>query len=265
MSVIYINSYQFSAAAYDTDALNYISRVETAESQTLETAVKDAINAFFVGCKSDGNFNALKDAHLLSGVFTFAGMQQPLISTGNTPSFVNFLAADYDRKTGLKADGVSKYINSNRSANADPQNSKHVAVYTTQASTSTACLIGHRPNTSTDVTQIIEVPGSFTRTKVNGSVFAEITASPVAGFFGGNRSSSTQITARANGTTVTASATSLTPSSDTIIVCARRTGATIEVYSDARFSFYSIGESLNLALLDARVTTLMSALAAAIP
>jgi hypothetical protein len=36
-------------------------------------------------------------------------------------------------------------------------------------------------------------------------------------------------------------------------------------YTDARISFYSIGEALDLALLDARLITLMSALAAAIP
>jgi len=34
---------------------------------------------------------------------------------------------------------------------------------------------------------------------------------------------------------------------------------------NARLSFYSIGESLNLALLDAKVKTLMNALAVAIP
>ncbi len=36
-------------------------------------------------------------------------------------------------------------------------------------------------------------------------------------------------------------------------------------WSNARIAFYSIGESLNLALLDARVTTLINAYAAAIP
>ena len=35
--------------------------------------------------------------------------------------------------------------------------------------------------------------------------------------------------------------------------------------SNARIAFYSIGQSLNLALLDARVTALITAFAAAIP
>ena len=37
------------------------------------------------------------------------------------------------------------------------------------------------------------------------------------------------------------------------------------IYGTHRLSFYSIGESLDLALLDARVTALMNAFAAAIP
>ena len=36
-------------------------------------------------------------------------------------------------------------------------------------------------------------------------------------------------------------------------------------FNNSRLAFYSIGESLNLALLDARVTTLINAFAAAIP
>jgi hypothetical protein len=36
-------------------------------------------------------------------------------------------------------------------------------------------------------------------------------------------------------------------------------------YTDARLAFYSIGEALDLALLDARVTDLINAFAAAIP
>jgi hypothetical protein len=36
-------------------------------------------------------------------------------------------------------------------------------------------------------------------------------------------------------------------------------------FSNARLAFYSIGESLDLALLDTRITTLINAFAAAIP
>jgi hypothetical protein len=39
----------------------------------------------------------------------------------------------------------------------------------------------------------------------------------------------------------------------------------LTVPTPSRLAFYSIGESLNLALLDARVTDLINAFAAAIP
>jgi hypothetical protein len=40
---------------------------------------------------------------------------------------------------------------------------------------------------------------------------------------------------------------------------------TLSAATDARLSFYSIGESLDLALLDNRVSTLMTDIGAAIP
>jgi hypothetical protein len=50
-----------------------------------------------------------------------------------------------------------------------------------------------------------------------------------------------------------------------LAVFARNTTTVPSAYTNARLAFYSIGESLNLALLDARVTTLINAIAAAIP
>jgi hypothetical protein len=57
VSVIFINPYRFGVT-YDADAAVYIAAVEAADGQALETAVKDAINAFVVGCKTDGTWNA---------------------------------------------------------------------------------------------------------------------------------------------------------------------------------------------------------------
>jgi hypothetical protein len=50
-----------------------------------------------------------------------------------------------------------------------------------------------------------------------------------------------------------------------LFVFARNEAGTAGNYSNARIAFYSIGESLDLALLDARVTDLINAFAAAIP
>jgi hypothetical protein len=45
----------------------------------------------------------------------------------------------------------------------------------------------------------------------------------------------------------------------------RRTNTTGVDYANARMAFYSIGESVDLAKLDSRVTTLVSNIASAIP
>jgi hypothetical protein len=65
-----------------------------------------------------------------------------------------------------------------------------------------------------------------------------------------------------SGTFSTASDSDTYPS---IFVYGRNIGGTNNNYSNARLAFYSIGEALNLALLDARVTDLINAFAAAIP
>ena len=50
-----------------------------------------------------------------------------------------------------------------------------------------------------------------------------------------------------------------------ITVFAQNAFGTVNNWVDARLAFYSIGESLDLALLDTRVTNLINAYAAAIP
>jgi len=82
------------------------------------------------------------------------------------------------------------------------------------------------------------------------------------GFIGAQRTSSTALNARYAGTGASVSNnTSAAPTSDLFRVFSR----TGDQYSDARLAFYSIGESLDLAHLDARVTDLINAFAAAIP
>ena len=140
MSIIYINAFQFAAAAaYDPDAQDFINRVIAADvaagnTSGLEVGVQDAYNDFFVGCKADGTFNALKAACIMAGARTLAGALVPLVSTMPAPTNNNFVAGDYDRETGLVGDGSTKYLNSNRANSADPTDSKHLSVYITSGS-----------------------------------------------------------------------------------------------------------------------------------
>jgi hypothetical protein len=187
----------------------------------------------------------------------------PLV--GTAPTNVNFVAGDYNRKTGLKGDGTTKYLNSNRNSNADPQNNTHIAV---QISTqSTGGINGNflaagdfLTSGSSSLQTATSNTNMFTRSR-NAIGF---NATPkVAGFFGLSRSSSTTYNRRFSGSTVTETSTSETPVNDNYFVF-RGNNATPS-YTNARIAFYSIGESLNLALLDTRVTNLINAIAAAIP
>ena len=266
MSIIYINPYQF-AAAYDPDAQSYITAVETADGQALEVGVKDAINAFVVGCKSDGIWSAIKASCILAGARTLAGALVPLVGTAPTNVGGNFVAADYDRKTGLVGDGSTKYLDSNRTVTATSPTNYHQAVYMSEKPTVDGSFIRSDDvstqryllyyNVSADETRAIS--GTLPSAYLGGAGSLE------TGFKGVSRDNSSTFDARANSTTSTTSASAGASTALTSFVFAGNVQGSATAYSNARLSFYSIGESLDLALLDARVTTLINAFAAAIP
>ena len=261
MSSFLINPYVFPAAAggYDPDAADYISRVETADGQALEASVKDLINDLFVGVKADGNFGALKACCIMAGARTLAGALVPLLSSMPAPTNLGFVAGDYDRKTGLKNTGT-KYLDTNRNNNADPQDNQHQAVYITDPpSTGSAKIYIGAGVTNAGTTHLVrDTPGNFGSRNRNSTV-SNVTAAVVTGFAGHSRASSSSYTIRANGTSYGAGITSQTPYNANVFVFSTNPAS---LYSDARLSYYSIGESLDLALLDARVSTFMSSLAA---
>jgi hypothetical protein len=84
----------------------------------------------------------------------------------------------------------------------------------------------------------------------------------LATFYAMSRSTSANYITRYNSTNATISISSTGLTSGNYGIFSR---STPNNYSNARIAFYSIGESLDLALLDTRVTTLINAFAAAIP
>jgi len=245
----------------DADTKDYLSRVHAAEGQTLEPTVALAIEAFVVGCKADGTWAAIKASCILAGARTLQGCLVPLV--GAAPTNFNFVFGDYNRKTGLVGNGSTKYLRSNRNNNADPQNSKHLSAYISNLSTIQASLYlgcGAVGGTGRSGINQITVTSQFAVRNNNGATAS--TPSQTTGFVGTTRSQSADFQVRVAGATAVTTATSETPMNENIGVFAQSTAAN---YSDARLAFYSIGESLDLALLDARVTTLINAFAAAIP
>lgn len=247
----------YAPTVFDDDAWTYILAVESADAQALEDGVRIAINTFVVGCKSDGIWSAIKCSCILAGARTRLGSLTPLV--GPAPTSLNFVNGDYDRETGLIGNGTSKYINSNRSNSTDTQNNKHVAIYvSTLPGTSGRPMLGlNRLNTEGPGTTLIY----NTLTRLHDDSSSAYTAA--TGFIGMSRSSSSEYTRRNNSSNATITQTSAAPVSRNIVLFADNL-QNAPVYSNARLAFYSIGESLNLALLDARVAQLISDIGAAI-
>jgi hypothetical protein len=237
-------------SAYDPDAQTYIWSVESADGQSLETGVRDAINAFVVGCKADGIWTAIKASCILAGARTLAGALVPLVGTGPTNAGALFVGGDYDRETGLVGSST-KHLNSNRNNNADPQDSNHNSVYISTIGTGFAMGLEAVTGTGNNAMGATAIRN---RTNTNTSY------SIATGLVGHSRSASSSFTYRVSGSNASANVTSQTPQNSNVTILRAAT-----TYATHRIAFYSIGESLDLALLDARVTTLINAFAAAIP
>ena len=251
---------------YDSDALVYINAVEAADGQALEGSVKDAYNTFVVGCKSDGVWNAIKASCIMAGARTLSGALVPLV--GVAPSGFNLASGTYSRVTGLQGDGAAMYLNSNRNNNADPQNSNHNSIFVSRIPSAVdfACYMGMTgASTSANGLQLGGTSAGtsnalLTRCRTAGGNIL-LNQGRVSGFKGVNRSSSLSYIVRSSSTNTTVSTTSVAPASAPITIFADQVGST---HSNAGISFYSIGESLDLALLDARVSGLMVAISGAI-
>jgi len=266
------------------DATDYISRVEAADGQALEDAVRTAINAFFQGCADDAspnagvsNLAALRASCLLAGPRTRQGCAVPLLSSMPTPILLNFGSADYNRKTGLlagviPANGQIKAINSQRNNTADPQNNCSFSVFVTSVGATTSAtkvmlgsqIAGTNQKIIACSTAINSGAVSF-RCQDVGSLAAGVGAR-VPGLIGASRTAAANYSIRNNGLSATITSSSVVPSSQNIFICSTTDNGTTPIFvDDSIYSFYHIGEAVNLAGLDTRVSAYMTALATAIP
>jgi hypothetical protein len=245
----------------DPDAAAYIAAVEAADTEPLEEKTKIAIDNFVLGCKADGIWDAIKASCILAGARTLTGALVPLVGTAPTNVDGLFVSGDYNRKTGLVGDGSTKYLNSNRNNNADPQDNNHNACFiSTTPSVNSGLmgtsdgLVGHN-NIFVDSTG---PNGLFMRSR-SATLFTAGSAT-ATGFAGHSRNEGALFQARVAAMTQTAIRSSSSAVAGSVELFRRGAPS----YTDARLAFYSIGESLDLALLDARVTTLINAFDAAI-
>jgi hypothetical protein len=240
-----------SIRGLDPETVSYVTAVESADGQSLEPEIVIAINDFIKGCKNDDIWDAIKASCILAGARTLAGALVPL--KGPSPTNVSnlFVSGDYNRASGLKGNGSTKYLNSNRNNNNDPQDSKHIAVYLSV--TGIGNIFNSGPIGASGRSGLAHdgfVALNNSTTTLNNQT------ETVVGFCGLNRSASGSFVYRNNGSNTTVFVTSGTPNDGNILMYARPPAA---VHFDGRLAFYSIGEALDLAKLDTRVTALISA------
>jgi hypothetical protein len=235
--------------------------VEIADAQALEGGVKRAIDQFVRGCKKDGIWDAIKASCILAGARTLAGALVPLKGTAPTNNGP-FVSGDYNRETGLVGNGSTKYLDSNRLGNADPTLNAHMSAYVSSGATDAfSSYLGSSTN------QTFGISGGFRLSATSFRGFNNVVASvePI-GLAAVKATAGNVITARYNGTDYTGTGSSVPPARPILVF--GRTGPSSPfppgAFSNARLAFYSIGESLDLALLDTRVSALITAIGVAI-
>jgi hypothetical protein len=233
---------------------------------TQVAGLANAINNFIVGCKADGTWDAIKACCIMGGWNNLNGALYPL--KGAVPTNVNFVSGDYDRNTGLKGDASTKYLNSNRNNNADPQNSRHASVYLTAENTnynySRFIVAGDSSLGDTGINSGAVSPSDIgLRFYCTSNSYKSSLPETTIGLLGVVRSSASNFVFRGAQANQTVSFSSIAPRNETYTIFGRPLDSPAR-FANGRIAFYSIGESLDLALLDARVTTLLSAINAAI-
>ena len=251
--------------SFDSDASTYIDAVETADGQALETGVRVAINDFVLGCKQDEIWDAIKASCILAGARTLNGALVPLV--GTAPTNFNFVSGDYDRETGLVGDGSTKYLDSNRNNNLADQNDNSLGIFVNTAESSVGSYAGIGTGAITGSNHIGSDNNNNWLFFRSMSTTAQIPSSTSAatGFIGISRSLSSSFTYRFSGQSNPGNDVSQTPATGNIYIFARNVSDAINVPTNGRLQFYFIGESLDLAALDTRVSNLITAIGAAIP
>jgi hypothetical protein len=246
----------------DPDALRYIAAVQQADQQSLEPAVRKAITDFVVGCKQDNIWDAFKACCILAGARTLSGALVPL--KGAAPTNTNFVSGDYDRKTGLIGNATSKHLSSNRNHADDPQDNFHMAVYVTDAPTSGTRMHIGAGTSAAGSSQIFRATADQIFRFRNPTVVLIAGDGGATGLIAASRNNSSNFSRRISGSSATVNVVSQTSLNETVGVFTTFVSGAASFHSDGRLAFYSIGESLDLALLDARVSALVTAIGAAI-
>jgi hypothetical protein len=166
----------FPVTATDPDAAAYIDLVQQYDNAALESGVQSAIDTFVTSLKSSNLWDDIIHLQLLTGPRTLEGLTVPLKGTG--PNLYGFDISDYDRRTGLKGDGISKYVDTNVSmANIFNADGKYFMVRIVRATNLNSAYLGANSMYSTQGSCLFGVGGTSTTSNLRVLVAESITTS----------------------------------------------------------------------------------------
>ena len=176
---------------------------------------------------------------------------------GSAPTNFNFVTDDYDRITGLKGDGSTKWLNPHIAESNDFLNNRSISTYVHPGDNTAklTCLIGNGAGGGDNATSIFTEPDGLVSRSQNSAAFRPSGVPAVVGLIGNTRGGSAEFTTRYNGiSTDTSRATTTLTGNLNFGVFARSGG---DSRTAERLRFYHIGTDINLSALDARVSALM--------
>ena len=241
---------RFSAAVRD-----YFNRLDSAG---LRVTAYDAANARLIDrlVEAGGNFWPDSGAfNAMAGyLFPSAGTLVPLHPNHDAGTMVDFVTGDWNAVTGLKGDGSTKHVNSNRNNNADGQDDQALGVYCSEAVSTTISYrawIGSGTSSGSSLLNFRFASVPFVFRSRSSSSFTVSEDSPTEGYHGISRDNSENFEYRVNSDLAgTGTQTSQIPSSDLIYIF----GVPDISFCPSRFPFYNLGPNLSgtgeLALMD---------------
>lgn len=259
------DNWAIATSSFDSDALAYIRAVESADGEALETGVVTAINNFVSGLKTDNVWADIEAACILAGARTLAGALTPL--KGSAPTNYNFVSSDYQRFNGLRGDGSTKYLDSNRANDAaGTQDDFHMGFYasiTRQGNVNTPIGCGLTGTTGSTIIR----NGSSNSIAMSNSRCRNTTGDnwniqePFSRFFGMSRDNGSTWNGTSDETSPTYTRASQAPAAGNVYVFATNNGGTATEYDGrARIMFYTIGTATTLTSIRDRVFTLVDEL-----
>ena len=262
VALAYLGATQvYTSSAFSAEAQDYFDRLDTAGDTTYVDYKQPLANYIDSLVALGGAYwDDMKSSASFVGV-GIQGITVPLRAGMASITNVNnnFVATDLSQTTGLKGDGVTKYIDTGLLDNDIAQNDGSLSIYQTEAITNgqNYC-IGSAYDGGIGGGTFIRNLGSTIQVPIHGGLISN-GAGWVSGLVGGSRASSNIQTQRQNQTDYVFASPSLAQTTSPINIFTAGLGAP---KTDLRIATYHVGPALNLATLEGLQETLITEIAA---